>query len=151
MIPRRQRPRDRQRGIAAVEFALVLPLLILLLALPLYFGRLFWHYAAIQKAAQNGARVLASMPLATMRDPTKVGYATRLTEDIVRAHLDELNPGEFPVVIDAQCNRMTCSGFSNPTTTGVVVQMYVQDFFFPGYTQMSIAITAEASMAYLGK
>lgn len=43
----------RQRGIAALELALVMPVL---LTLPLYFGRLFWYYAALQKGAQNAVR-----------------------------------------------------------------------------------------------
>lgn len=141
----------RQHGIAAVEFALVLPLLILLLVLPLYFGRVMWHYTAMQNAAQNGARFLASMPQVTMKDPNKIGYAVQLTDDIVRAHLDELNPGEFPPIIDKQCNGITCSGYSTPSTVRVVVQMNVQDIFFPEYTNMTIALTAEATVAYLGK
>ncbi|MBY0240265.1 MAG: pilus assembly protein [Burkholderiaceae bacterium] len=143
--------RHCQQGIAAVEFALVLPLLILLLIVPLYFGRVMWHYAAMQKAAQNGARFLASVPLATMRDPNKVGYALQLTDDIVRAHLDELNPGEFPLVIDKDCNDLTCTGYSTPTTVTVGVQMNVQDIFFPESTQMTIGLTAEATVSYLGK
>jgi len=151
MKPHRPPNQSRQHGIAAVEFALVLPLLILLLVLPLYFSRIMWHYAAMQKAAQNGARFLASVPLATMRDPTKVGHATQLTEDIVRAHLDELNPGEFPPIIDKHCNGLTCSGYSTPATVKVAIQMNMQDIFFPESEQMSIALTAEATVAYLGK
>lgn len=151
MTRRHRPPLDRQQGLAAVEFALVLPLLILLLALPLYLGRILWHYAAMQHAAQNGARFLASVPLVIMRDPNKVGYAIQLTDDIVRAHLGELNPGEFPAVVDKLCNGLTCTGYSTPTTVRVAVQMTVQDIFFPEYTQMSIAVTAEASVTYLGK
>lgn len=149
---RRHRIRlDRQHGLAAVEFALVLPLLILLLVLPLYLGRVMWHYAAMQNAAQNGARFLASVPLVTMRDPNKVGHAVQLTDAIVRAHLDELNPGAFPAIVDKQCNGITCGGYSTPTTVRVVVQMTVQDIFFPEYTQMSITLITEATVAYLEK
>lgn len=151
MNPQRRNIRHRPRGIAAVEFALVLPLLILLLMLPLYFGRALWHYAAMQKAAQNGARFLASVPLVTMRDPNKVGFAKQLADDIARAHLAELNPGEIAPAVDEFCNTLSCSGQITPTTVKVGVQMTVQDILFPEYTQMSIAFTSEASLAYLGK
>lgn len=151
MNPLRHNTRYRQHGIAAVEFALMLPVLILLLALPLYFGRVMWHYATIQKAAQNGARFLASMPQSTMKDPAKVGYVTQLTSDIVLAHLADLNPGDFPPTVDIQCNGIICNGFSTPTTVRVIVQAYMQDSMFPEYTQMAITISAEASLAYLGK
>ncbi|GAB2855907.1 hypothetical protein GCM10027277_25630 [Pseudoduganella ginsengisoli] len=151
-MKRRQRPhRHRQHGIAAIEFALVLPLLVLLLITPLYFGRIMWHYAAIQKAAQNGTAFLASMPLVTMKDPNKVGYATQLTENIVRAHLDELNPGTIPISVDVQCNGIHCNGQTTPTTVRVVVQATVQDIFFPASELMDIVITGEASVSYLGK
>lgn len=151
MNPRRRNTRYRQHGIAAVEFALMLPVLILLLALPLYFGRIMWHYATIQKAAQNGARFLASVPLATIKDPAMAGYVTQLTSDIVQAHLADLNPGDFPPAVDIQCNGVTCIGFSTPTTVRVVVRANIQDSNFPEYTQMAISITADANVAYLGK
>lgn len=142
-MTRRHRNRlDRQHGRAAVEFALVLPL---------YLGRVMWHYAAMQHAARNDARFLASVPLVIMRDPNKVGHAVQLTDDIVRAHLGERNPGAYPAIVDKQCNGITCSGYANPTTVRAVVQMTVQDIFFPEYAQMSIALITEATVACLEK
>lgn len=142
---------SRQSGIAAVEFALVLLLLVLMLVVPLYLGRVMWHYAAIQKAAQNGARLLAAAPLVIMKDPNKAAYMTQLTRDIVWAHLEDLNPGQFPPTVDIQCNGISCNGFSSPTTVRVVVQAYMQDIFFPQSELMAITITGEATFAYLGK
>jgi Flp pilus assembly protein TadG len=46
----------RQRGVAAVEFAILVPLLLILLTAPLYIGRVLWHYTVIHKAAHDAAR-----------------------------------------------------------------------------------------------
>ena len=52
------------RGQAMVEFALMLPLLALLLVLALDFGRVFFGYVALQNAARVGANHAAQNPTA---------------------------------------------------------------------------------------
>lgn len=52
-------PRSRQNGAAAVEFAIVLPLLILIFTGMVEYGRLMWNYNALAKAARDAARFLA--------------------------------------------------------------------------------------------
>ncbi len=49
----------RQRGIAAVEFAIVLPLLLLLMLATAEFGRAFFQYNALTKAVRDGARYIS--------------------------------------------------------------------------------------------
>jgi hypothetical protein len=48
---------ERRRGQAVVEFALVLPVLILLLLGTVEFGRFFDTYLSLQHAAREGARL----------------------------------------------------------------------------------------------
>lgn len=48
-----------QRGGAAVEFALILTLLVSVLAGIFGFGRAFWYYDALNKATRDGARALS--------------------------------------------------------------------------------------------
>jgi Flp pilus assembly protein TadG len=48
--------RHRERGAAAVEMALILPLLILLVGGIVDLGRLFWVEVQITNAAREGAR-----------------------------------------------------------------------------------------------
>lgn len=141
----------RRRGIAAVEFALVLPFLLMLLMLPLYFGRVFWHYAALQKATQNAVRYLASVPATTMKNPVKVGYAVQLANEIAQQHLQELNPGPYPMIVTVQCDGVTCDGLATPSTVRVFTRARVEDIFFPDSDTMSILVTADATIAYVGK
>jgi Flp pilus assembly protein TadG len=55
-----------QHGIAVVEFALILILLISLLAGIFEFGRAFWYYDALTKAARDGARLMSVSDKATI-------------------------------------------------------------------------------------
>ena len=57
-IPR-NRPDRRERGTALIEFALVLPLLIVLTLLVVDFGRAFYVKNLLEQAAREGARRLA--------------------------------------------------------------------------------------------
>lgn len=48
-----------QQGAAAVEFAIVLPLLLLVLTGIVEYGRLMWNYDALAKATRDAARYLS--------------------------------------------------------------------------------------------
>ncbi len=67
-----------ERGNSLVEFALVLPLLLLVIAGMVDFGFLFQRYEVITNAAREGAR-LAVLP----------GYTTADVENRVRAYVRE--------------------------------------------------------------
>jgi hypothetical protein len=72
LLPRRWRLRGpvspRSRGQALVEFALVLPVLVLLLALAVDFGRVFFGWIALNNAARIGASFAAERPEAWPAD-----------------------------------------------------------------------------------
>jgi Flp pilus assembly protein TadG len=61
--PPKVRSRQRSRGQSVVEFALVLPILLLLLAAAIDLGRLFYAYVAVENAAKEGAFYGARSPL----------------------------------------------------------------------------------------
>lgn len=50
----------RQSGLAAVEFALILPFLAMLMLAVAELGRLLYQYTSLTKATQDGARYVAS-------------------------------------------------------------------------------------------
>lgn len=51
--------RKTQNGVALVEFALVLPFLLLLSLLAVEFGRAIWEYNTLTKSVRDAARYLA--------------------------------------------------------------------------------------------
>lgn len=56
----------KQRGAAAVEFAFVIVVLLLIVAGTIGFGRAFWYADALTKATRDGARLLSIWPTATI-------------------------------------------------------------------------------------
>lgn len=51
-----------QKGVAAVEFAIVISLLVLILGGIIEFGRVLWYYDALTKATRDGARFMSTVP-----------------------------------------------------------------------------------------
>jgi len=56
----RYAPERRQRGLAAVEVTLVLPLLLLLLLATAEIGRMLYQYNTLTQAQRDGVRLLAT-------------------------------------------------------------------------------------------
>jgi Flp pilus assembly protein TadG len=57
------RSTKRQGGAVAVEFALVLVLMVMLVAGMVEFGRAFWYLDTLTKATRDGARYLSNVTL----------------------------------------------------------------------------------------
>ena len=64
----------KQQGLAAVEFAIVVPLMLFLMMATAEFGRVFYHYNTLTKAVQTGARY-ASKPLLKTSELTNIDVA----------------------------------------------------------------------------
>lgn len=63
--PLRPQPASRRsglRGAAAIEMAIMLPLLVLIFTGMVEYGRLMWHYDALAKATRDAARYLSNEP-----------------------------------------------------------------------------------------
>lgn len=145
-----------ERGVAAVEFALILPIMVAVLAFSLFFGRVFWHYTAAQKAAHDAARYLSSVPMLDMRTPTRAGNVVQVAQAIADAETAGLNPGPYRPVITVLCDGLTCAGFTPPTTITVGVQLAMFDETFYLVTSQVLGdsplpLTASVTMRYVGR
>jgi Flp pilus assembly protein TadG len=69
---------DGRRAQTTVEFALVLPLLLLILAGTIQFGQIFFTYAQLLQAAQEGARA---------------GAVLHLTDAAITNRVQQVSPG----------------------------------------------------------
>lgn len=63
-----------QQGLAAVEFAIVVPVMLFLMLTTAEFGRVFYQYNTLTKAVQTGARY-ASRPLLKTSELTNIDAA----------------------------------------------------------------------------
>lgn len=149
---------QRQHGVAAIEFAIILPLLLALLAFPLFFGRVFMYYSVAQKAAQNAAMYLATVPKLEMQDNNKSAAATDMAEEIVNATISSLNPGNLGGVgFQIQCDGTVCGVGAIPNDSITVkVRVVMYDEFFPHFTwpilhDGPMVLNAEATVSYLGQ
>jgi len=138
----------RQLGVAAVEFAVLLPLLIVLITAPLFFGRVLWHYTVAQKAAHDGARYLATVSEAELRTAALAPAAVAVARDIVAAELADLNPGPTPPNISVLCDTSLCGGVVLPTNVRVGVQIEMSGPF--AYAGDGWPIMVEVQMRYMG-
>ena len=85
------RPLTHDRGQELVEFALVAPIIFLLLFALIEFGVAIWHYNTLAQAAREGARaalVWAEDYRETMARSTAVSYARGVGIDISEADVD---------------------------------------------------------------
>jgi Flp pilus assembly protein TadG len=129
----------RARAQAAVEFALVLPLVLLVLAGTIEFGRVFFAYAQLQQAVQEGARYGALL-----------GYAAN--DAAIIARVQQLAPG-------GTADTVTVSATASPTNPapvppasrqrGNVLQVaasHQHRVLVPFFPLSTIGLSASASM-----
>ena len=137
-----------EKGAAAVEFAIVISLLMLITGGIIEFGRVFWYYDALTKATRDGARYLstAATPI-SVTDATVLGMVEDAATSAGLPGFDEDN-------VDISCNP----GCNAPDYVTVTIKDYSVAFgsWFPiplpsgpwaltPYTTMRYMCEAEAT------
>jgi Flp pilus assembly protein TadG len=145
-----------QRGVAAVEFAVILPVLLGVLAFCLFFGRVCWHYTTAEKAAHDASRYLSAVPSIEWRTPARAANVVLVARAIAEQEVAGLNPGPYAPVITVACDAITCDGFSTPANIAVTVRLAMFDERFYNFTSDTLGdapltLTASVSMRYVGK
>jgi Flp pilus assembly protein TadG len=98
------RRRHAQRGAAAVEFALIAPLMITLVLGIIDFGLYINAAAVVGNAAREGARAAS------------LGASTTDVQDVAGQTIDEL-PGDTAPSITLACSPTTCDSGATATVT----------------------------------
>lgn len=102
----------KEKGQAMVEFALVLPILLILLLGILEFGQIFSSYLLIQNASRDGARYGSvgytdSEIIQIVQQKTSILDQTNLTVTILPSPSQRERGGKIDVSIDYQMNLYT--------------------------------------------
>lgn len=114
MSRRRAHARRDDRGAAAVELALILPILLVLVMGIVQFGLTFSQWLEMEHAAREGARW------------GSLGYAS----SVIKAKVREDAPGLSPALTDAQISVMPADPLSHPGES-VTVQISYDSPIFP--------------------
>ncbi len=91
---RRSRDGERSRGQTVVEFALILPALVLLLLFAIDFGRAFLGWVSLNNAARVGANYAANYPYDWN---TGTEYADLMAANVSGINCTQTNAGAAPV------------------------------------------------------
>ena len=148
-------PRVRARGSVAVEAAIALVLFIPFLTLPVFYAKTFWHYTAVQKAAQDAARFLAGVPRQHMRSPRLAADDAQTAMKIAQIEMSELNPGHEVPTIEMFRGTSACNGTGTrplPTSVRVLIKMNMYDTIFglASTGRYGLPLTADVTFPYLG-
>lgn len=91
--------RDRHRGAAALEFALVMPLFVLIVYGLVTFGSLFYTQISVSRAAADGARALGLVQgvsdAASIPEPVRDGIRLEVIESLAQSILGPLGQNDY--------------------------------------------------------
>jgi Flp pilus assembly protein TadG len=143
-----------QAGVAAIECALLLPILLAFLLLGFFTASIFWHYTMAQKAAQDAARYLSTVSASEMMTPASAQAAGNLAQEIIRREIAEVSPSSQIGTLETFCDNSNCGGkLPGTVPTTVRVNFSISMFDPSGLIDTGwygLPITANYTMRYVG-
>jgi Flp pilus assembly protein TadG len=136
-----------QRGLAAVEFAIVLPVMLFLMLATAEFGRVFYHYNTLIKAVQTGARY-ASRPLLKTSELTNMDadFVQSIQNFVVYGNEDGGDTAVLDGLTASSANVVVSSSAADKTITIEVSYNYsfvvLSDFSLLGYSLPTLTLRA---------
>jgi Flp pilus assembly protein TadG len=142
-----------QRGNELLEFALVLPLLLLLLAGAIEFGRAFYTYNILTKSVRNGARYLSDtqMTLSGVILTSPVDYVTRTKNLAVYGNVSGSGTKVIPDLLTSQIN-VTGTAAPGPAAGQFYVTVSANYAYSPvfGFLLPGITFRPKVTMIFVG-
>lgn len=119
-------------GAAAVEFALLLVLLLMIVAGAIEFGRTFWYYDALTKATRDGARFLSTVTVDSIGSsaeatstPADCTNYVPVADSIVYCAAKAAGVPNFDLSnVDVFCGSGACVDGTKPTNVTVQIHDY---------------------------
>ena len=136
-----------QQGLAAVEFAIVVPVMLFLMLATAEFGRVFYHYNTLTKAVQAGARY-ASRPLLKTSELTNIdaAFKLRIQNFVVYGNEDGVGTAVLDGLTASNANVAISSSAANKTITVEAQYNYsfavLNDFPLFGYSLPTLTLKA---------
>ncbi len=155
MLMRKALDKRRQDGAAAVELALLIPILLVLFTVPLFVAVYCWHYSAAQRAAQSAARYMSTISVQEMKSSNLSLAAEAIATQIATAQVAELTLAAYAPAVEVYCGGARCIGTGNrplPTTVFVIIRMDMFDQIFNSVEagRYGLPITVRVELPYVG-
>lgn len=156
--------KSRQDGVAAVEFALLLIVLLMIVAGVVEFGRTFWYYDALTKGTRDGARFLSNVSLdqigsvaGNATEPDCGATHSRTPRGIVYCAAVTANVPDFDIDdVDVLCDGVACVDNVRPEYVQVAISGYpvtiggwIPVILPTGATTWDVAISPSTTMRYM--
>ena len=124
---RRRREKPVSRGQAMVEFALVLPLLALLLVVAIDFGRVFFGWVSLTNAARVGANYAGYTPNLLTNASQRDDYELLLQDAVTGCDLNptDLNDAAYDPVFTDMDGDGKDNGWGDHVTVTISCQMHL--------------------------
>jgi Flp pilus assembly protein TadG len=122
----------KQRGVAIVEFALILPFLVLLSITAAEFGRAIWEYQTLTKSVRDAARYLA------IQTPGAAAGVTRARNLMVYGNLSGTGR---PLAIGLSLTNVPVASCCSWQTAGTAPVINTVTVRIQGYTFRSMFTT----------
>ena len=151
-LTRRYRRRHRTRGQSLVEFALILPIMMVFLAAVLDLGRVFYATISLNNAAREGAFQAAETP-SSFDQGQPCNTATNLVTCRVQLEAKDSAVSIAPADITMSCNQTGCPEQSGSRVTVAVTGQFrlltpLLSIIFGGQT-IPMRAAATAQVEYL--
>ena len=152
------------QGAAAVEFALLLVLLLMIVSGTIEFGRTFWYYDALTKATRDSARFLSTVTVDKIGSSAKTSttpancsnYIPAANSIVYCAAKTAVVPNFVLSNVDVFCDGGACVNNTKPTNVTVKIQAYqvtigewIPVFVPSGVTTWIATISPSTTMRYM--
>jgi predicted TIM-barrel enzyme len=120
-----------ERGIAAVELAIIVSATFFILPAVLLFGRLLYQYNVIEEAARDAARYMASIPLADMQVAASAQIHADLAAQMIKTTVAAAGVAPATgLLVDVLCDDSETCGNGTPATIIVKARYTLDDSIF---------------------
>lgn len=141
----------KQQGAAAIEFALLLVILLMFVAGAIEFGRAFWYYDALTKATRDGARYLSNTRVSALVaiDTATQDQAKQMVVDAAAlAQVPSFAAADVTVICEPNCDApvyVTVAINAYPITIGGWIPIFLPI----GTTTWSTTLSPSTAMRYM--
>lgn len=148
--------RPRQRGAIAVEMAILVVVMFLIMAGIVEFSRAFWYYNALDKATRDAARFMSTVTKVEIENSNTARAAVDVAKSLALITVNGANVS--PAIVAANvailCDAAACTGTKPTNVTATVTLVMNIGSIFPfvnvaNGTYGNVTLAPSTTMRYM--